>query len=313
MRSLRVEPDVAQYRRVEAELWSSVGLVPTERRVRLACTGTSVRVQDVGSGDPVLLLHGELDAGATWAPLVGHLPGVRCLVIDRPGAGLSAPYPITATNLPRIASAFVADLLDGLGLCSAHVVASSFGGHLALRSAAATPHRFRRMVQLGCPAFVTRPPAPALLRLLTRSWARTTLTALPPGPRAVRVLMRQLGHGNSLGREGLAPAVLDYYLALLRHTDTRRHDGELIAELVAGQARITLDDTVLAAVDVPTLWLWGADDTLAGPDVARRVANAMPDATLRVVVGAGHLPWLDDPEGMATAALDFLNAADVRS
>jgi 2-hydroxy-6-oxonona-2,4-dienedioate hydrolase len=142
--------DTAAYREAEARLQAAVGLAPpAEHQVRLDSTGTTVRVQELGEGDPVLFIHGGPNSGSTWVPLVAHLSGLRCLLVDRPGTGLSAPYPITAANLARIGAAFVADVLDGLGIDRAHVVASSFGGHLALRSAAATPQRFARMVQMA--------------------------------------------------------------------------------------------------------------------------------------------------------------------
>ena len=290
-----------------------MGLTPSERRIRPSSTGTSVRVQEVGTGEPVLFLHGEISPGSGWAPLVAHLPGVRSLLVDRPGTGLSAPYRITASNLPRIGTAFVADLLDGLGLGAAHVVATSFGGHLALRSAAATPHRILRMVQLGCPAFAENGRVPPLVKVLTWRWARRAATGLPATPLATRVILRQLGHAKSLDHGTLPSGFLDYHLAVQRHTDTMHQDGELIAGRAPAEALVALDDGALARVSAPTLFLWGADDAFGGPGMAQRFLTAMPNADLRVIPDAGHLPWLDDPPGVAETTLSFLTAADVRS
>jgi pimeloyl-ACP methyl ester carboxylesterase len=159
--------DVAAYRAAEAALWSAFGREPSEEHhVRLPATGTSVRVQEVGEGPPALFLHGGPNAGSTWVPLVTHLDGLRCLLVDRPGTGLSAPYPITASNLHRIGARFVPEVLDGLGIGRSHVVASSFGGHLALRSAAAHPDRFLRMVQMAAPALVPGDTIPPFMRLM---------------------------------------------------------------------------------------------------------------------------------------------------
>lgn len=303
--------DVARYRAAEARLWSSVGLAPSERQVRLASTGTSVRVQEVGDGEPALFIHGGPNAGSTWAPLVAHLEGLRCLVVDRPGTGLSAPYPITAGNLPRIGATFVGDVLDGLGLDRAHVVASSFGGHLALRSAAAAPERVHRMVQMACPAFAPGEQAPPFMRVLTRGWLRRLMHVLPPNERANRSIMRQIGHAKSLDAGTIAPGFFAWYLALQRYTDTLRNDGELIAGLVPNRTAVTLTDDLLRAVAVPALFLWGADDTFGGEDVAVHVTTTLPHAELRMLPDAGHLPWLDDPEGTAGATLAFLAGVEV--
>jgi hypothetical protein len=54
-----------EYRRAEARLWASVGLEPSERRIRMPTTGAVVRVQELGQGEPVLFIHGAPNAGST--------------------------------------------------------------------------------------------------------------------------------------------------------------------------------------------------------------------------------------------------------
>ena len=305
--------DPAAYRAAEAAFWASIGREPTtEHQVRLPTTGTAVRVQEVGEGPPVLFLHGGPNTGSTWLPMLEHLHGWRCLLVDRPGTGLSAPYPVPASNLPRIGASFVPDVLDGLGLARAHVVASSFGGHLALRSAAAHPDRFDRMVQMAAPAMIPGDQLPPFLRLMARSWVRRIMGVLPPNERANRAILRQIGHGRSLDAGRLPPAFTDWYLAMQRHTDTMRNDGEMIGSAISSIESIRLTDELLAQVHVPTLFWWGTDDTFGGEEVASHLVEVLPDATLKMVPDAGHLPWLDDPAAAATATSTFLQAAMAR-
>jgi pimeloyl-ACP methyl ester carboxylesterase len=300
--------DPIAYREAEVTYWASLGLQPREQHVRLASTGTTVRIQEVGEGDPVLMIHGGTNAGTTWGPLVDHLSGLRCLLVDRPGTGMSAPYPITASNLPRIGAAFVADVLDGLGIARAHVVASSFGGHLALRSAAAHPDRIRRMVQMACPALSPGERVPPFMRGLSRGWVRWFANTLPPSERAARMILRQIGHGASLDAGRIPEAFIDWYLALQRSTDTMRNDGELIGAVLPSRLQTELSEDLLRAVTVPTLFWWGADDTFGGEETARHLADLLPDAQLTLVPRAGHLPWLDDPQAAAAATAAFLHA-----
>jgi len=305
--------DVAAYRAAEAALWSSFGCEPSaEHHVRLPTTGTSVRVQEVGEGPPALFLHGGPNAGSTWVPLVAHLDGLRCLLVDRPGTGLSTPYPITASNLQRIGARFVPEVLDGLGIGRAHVVASSFGGHLALRSAAADPDRFLRMVQMAAPALIPGDTVPPFMRLMARSSVRRVMNALPPSQRAARAILRQIGHGASLEAGRIPPAFLAWYVALQRHTDTMRNDGEMIGNAIQQWATIRLTDELLASAAVPTLFWWGADDTFGAEAVARHLVEVMPDARLTMVPNAGHLPWLDDAEAAAAATAAFLGSEVVQ-
>ena len=291
-----------RYRQAEQQLWASVGVIPTERFVPLAGTGTHVRVQEVGAGDPVLFVHGAPNAGATFAPLVEHLPGRRLLLVDRPGCGLSTPAPVDAVTLPAFGDRFVLDVLDGLGIERADVVASSLGGYLALRAAATAPDRFRSMVQLGCPAFVPGMRMPAMIRMIA-SPLRHLITRLPASERAGRATLVQLGHRASVEADRLPPALAPWFVALQDHTDTYRHDGQLIAHC-AGPVRgfdrsLQLDPGTLAAIAVPTLLVWGADDAFGGPAVGEDLRDALPDADLVVQPASGHLPWFDDGPGVA--------------
>jgi pimeloyl-ACP methyl ester carboxylesterase len=305
--------DVAAYRDAEATFWASSGRSPSaEHHVRLPTTGTTVRVQEVGEGPPVLFLHGGPNSGSTWVPLVAHLDGLRCLLVDRPGTGLSAPYPITASNLPRIGARLVPELLDGLGIGRAHVVASSFGGHLALRSAAAHPDRFLRMVQMAAPALIPGDSLPLFMRLLAKPSVRRLVNVLPPNERAGRAILRQIGHGASLEADRIPPAFFAWYLALQRHTDTMRNDGDMIGNAIPQVDTIRLTDELLASVPVPTLFWWGADDTFGGEEVARHLVAVMPEAKLTMVPHAGHLPWLDDPAAAAAATAAFLRSEVVQ-
>ena len=62
-------------------------------------------------------------------------------------------------------------------------------------------------------------------------------------------------------------------------------------------ARLSSDE--LGKVRAPTLLLAGEGDTHGGPPVAALLAELIPGAVQETVAGAGHLPWLDDPDGVA--------------
>ncbi len=302
-----------KYRKAEKELWDSVGLSPTEQFITLPRIGVRVRVQEVGDGEPVLLIHGGPNTGSTWAPLVQHLPGYRCLIVDRPGTGLSEPYLITRENLPEFGDRFVGDVLTGLGLGSAHMVASSFGGMLALRSAAAEPHFIRRMVQMAAPALAPESATPPFMRVMGIAPLRWLISKLPPNQKANDAILRQIGHGATLDAGGFDELFDEWYLAMQRYTDTMEHDGGMISRLVTWRGFDPADaipDEVFAAVETPTVFLWGADDGFGGEDVARGVVSRMPNAELVMIPGFGHLPWMDDPKSIAVQTGAWLASAD---
>lgn len=146
--------DELRYREAEQRLFAHEGVTPTEHRVHLDRLDVDVRVQEVGDGAPTLFIHGGPNSGSTWMQLAARIEGLRCLILDRPGTGLSDPLPepVRPPNLRRYAETLPIDVLDALGIDRAHLVVSSFGGMIALYSAAAHPERFDRMVQMACPA-----------------------------------------------------------------------------------------------------------------------------------------------------------------
>jgi pimeloyl-ACP methyl ester carboxylesterase len=299
-----------RYRNAETALWASLGTQPTEREISLPRIGTLVRVQEFGDGDPILYLHGGPSAGTNWAPLAARIDGFRSIIVDRPGSGLSQPYDLTADDLEQFSDRFVIDILDALELDRVHVVASSFGGFLALRAAAVAPQRFDRMVQMACPAGAPGMAVPAFMRAAAIGPMRRLITTLPPSERAAHSILRQIGHGKTVDAGGISPQFMQWYLSLQRDTATMRNDMRLIGSLVSVTGKVhpalALTDELLCRIVVPTLFYWGADDPFGGADVARRTADLIAGAELQLVEDAGHLPWLDDPSQAAHAVTAFL-------
>ena len=93
--------DVDRYRQAERNLWESVGAQPTERHVKLDRTGTTVRLQEVGDGPPVVFVHGASNAGTSWASLAARLDDFRCILVDRPGLRTQPTvWPTTSPTWP---------------------------------------------------------------------------------------------------------------------------------------------------------------------------------------------------------------------
>ncbi len=304
--------DAERYTAAEARLFAAAGATPTQHRVHLDRLDVDVRVQEVGEGAPALFLHGGPNAGSTWAFLAARVAGLRCLLLDRPGTGLSDPLsrPLSPDRAGTYAELLAVDVLDAFGVERAHLVGSSFGGWVALRSAAAHPDRVDRMVQLGCPAFAPGFRVPTFMRALMVPGVRQLLHALPPIERMGDVTLKQIGHGASLAAGRIPQVFFDWYLAMQQHTDTFRNEGDMIARAgtVFGgfDRRLVLTDDQLAAVRCPTWFLWGRDDPFGGSEAARRTVAAVPGAQLELRADSGHLPWLDDVDHAARVVTRFL-------
>src|SRR4029453_13454196 len=296
----------ARYREAEGRVWASVGVTPTEQRVRLERTGLTVRVQEVGQGPAVVLVHGASNSGTSWAGLVARLDGFRCLLPDRPGCGLSDPLAAPFDGLERLGSfadALVVDLLEAMGLDRGHLVATSLGGYLALRGAAAHADRVARVVELGWTFGAPVARLPLLMRLATVPAVGRLMTAVPPNERAVRAMFRRIGLRQALEAGRVSEEAVGCYLALLRDTDTMRNElragPRLIFPFRGLDERVLLPPDLLGRIHTPVYFLWGEQDPFGGADLAQRFLTQLPNAELELVAGAGHAVWIDDPDHAA--------------
>ncbi len=318
--------DEARYRRAERRWWDTVKRAPIEHWVELPGLGTVVRVLEVGEGPPVLFLHGAASGASVWAPLAARLASRhRCLLLDRPGCGLSPASPealrFGAGSGRRRADAFdgfaaLADelavsVLDGLGVERAAVVATSLGGYLGLRAAAAHPDRVDRLVCMGWPVGAPGDPMPIGMRLASIGWLGRLGACLPTTDRTVRRMAKRLG----IGADALGPAGIAWFRELLNRTPTAANERAglpPIAGLRRGQRpEALLPPSLLRQFQAPTLFVWGTDDPFGGTAAAEAFASRVPGARLSLV-GTGHAPWIDAPQLAALTTASFLAGHDDR-
>jgi pimeloyl-ACP methyl ester carboxylesterase len=253
----------------------------------------------------VLFVHGSPNAGSKWAPLAAQLTDFRCLILDRPGCGLSDPVDYSTIDLRRFGAELLGETLDGLGLPRASVVASSLGGALAFYFAQAHPERVERLVQEGCPAFVEGFRVP----IYNIFWSAMSMIfgAAPPSQAA----FRKIGHAAGIDRGKFESEVLVWRDALLESTDTARHENSLNRNIARRSRKYTYGVEFLQQITPPTLYLWGEDDPFGGIKIAKMSAAAQPHAALKSFPSAGHLPWLDDPGAHAHLVRAFLQGEQV--
>jgi len=303
-----------RFREFERRLWDSVGVAPTERRVHLDSRGIAVRVQEVGEGPAVLFVHGGSNGGSSWADLIARFDGFRCVMLDRPGCGLSdrierRPRDIEA--IEEYADTLIPDVLDALGLAHANVVATSFGGYFALRAAAAHPDRIERIVEFGWTIGAPMAKVPLVMRFTSVPVIGWVMARVPPNERAVRMILRQIGLGEALESGRFTQEEIEWFLALLRDTPTMRNERDatprVILPIHGMNERVLLSPSLLAGISTPTQFIWGTNDPNGGADIARPFVAHLPNAELELIPGAGHAPWIDDPDRSARTTREFLN------
>ena len=301
---------LSRYRIAERELWEHYRLQPTERFFNVGAGRTRIRVVEVGSGPPILFAHGTAGSGPAFAPLINHLSGFRCLLFDRPGFALSSPISYAAGSFGSTIADLQRHLLDALGIPIVDVVGHSIGGLFALRLASHYPTRVRRIVLLGGGPMIDAAGVPPIIRLVASPLGGIAVKLM--ATRAVtRGMIRANGHGGSLADGRIPRAWIDWRTSVARDTESMHHERAMVQALVDGnryRPGVTFAESELRTIAHPTLMLYGTADPSGSQAVWGHLIDAMPDAQIQVIDGAGHMVWLDDPGRVASETASFLKA-----
>lgn len=136
--------------------------------ILLQVNGISLHVEDLGSGKPVLLLHGWPDSAYLWRNQIPFLVknGFRVIAPDLRGLGRSARPEGVAAYAVQNSVSDVVGILDALGIDTADVVGHDWGAAVAWFTASLYPDRVRKLVILSVP----HPLVPPTLRQREMAW-----------------------------------------------------------------------------------------------------------------------------------------------
>jgi pimeloyl-ACP methyl ester carboxylesterase len=253
-------------------------------------------VEEAGSGEPLVLLHGLATTRAIWTPVLPALARERRVVsADLPGFGESAPTG-DGFELEAVA-ARIARGLSARGVPTPFdLVGHSLGAGVAITLAAIRPCAVRRLI-LVAPAGLSSAPrgggaalAPLVDPLLAGRRALAALSDLRWGRRLL------LGFAVA---DGAAVPPTQARMMITASTGAKRTAAAIRA--------ITEADLgpVLSRLRVPLGVIWGAADRTVPVRLARVVEEARPDAELVVIERTGHVPMVERPAAF-TAALEGL-------
>ena len=255
--------------------------------------GLRIRVSERGRGPrPLLLVPGIGTSLEIWPPLLDALGDVRTVAFDPPGAGLSS-VPALPLRMPRLAR-LVAGVLDALGHAQVDLLGVSWGGALAQEIAHRFPRRVRRLVlaatSCGLGSIPGHPAALAAMANPLRFHSRSFFELVAP-----------YVYGGAARRSALQRS--DEARLWQRRPPSFRGYAYQLAAIASWSSLPWLHRLPHA-----TLVVAGAEDPLVPVRNARILAARIPDATLHVVEGGGHLFLIDQAAESAAAIRSFLGA-----
>jgi pimeloyl-ACP methyl ester carboxylesterase len=245
-----------------------------------------IAYERVGSGAPLVLIHGLGATRAIWRPQIERLTAERDVIaLDMPGFGDSPVLGETPT--PWALAAAISRLLSELGVERPHVAGNSLGGWVALEMA---KEGAVASVCLISPAGLWRRPlGPRKVdsRRLARR-LRPLVGGLVRNRGAREAMLR-----STVGRPERVP--LDDARAMIDAWVTAPGYDAANAEM----RRYVCED--LDRVTVPTTIAWGELDRLVGPP---RPERRPPNSRFIELEGCGHTPNWDAPELIAGLLLE---------
>lgn len=245
--------------------------------------GAVVRWDSFGEGPPVVLCHGTPWSSFIWRSTVEALSVNRTVYVwDMVGYGRS-DKPDADVSL-QAQGELLAALVAEWDLDSPDIVAHDYGGAVALRAHLLHGLIVRSLALVDVVAL--RPWGSPFFRLVGQH--PDVFSALPPNLH--EALLREYIKGASA--VGLPPEVLDSVVAPWLGAG----QSAFYRQIAQADERFTDEiETRYGEIDVPTLIVWGSDDTWIPVDRAHRLASMIPNSTVEIVDGAGHLIQEDRP------------------
>jgi pimeloyl-ACP methyl ester carboxylesterase len=265
--------------------------------------GRRVVYRVAGSGPPVVLIHGMLNASSHWQSVALNLASeYTVLAPDLIGHGDSAA-PRGDYSLGAHAAS-IRDLTAAIGIDRATIVGHSLGGGVAMQFFYQFPQRVQRLVLISSGGLGHE--VSPMLRTAALPGTSALLSTIQP-----RLLAAVAEAGRRLRERDVRAGV--YLQAIARALRPLENAGARAAFLqtlrsvidVHGQ-RVSATDRLYLLETMPTLIVWGERDNTIPIDHGRLAHAAIPGSAFATLPRAAHFPHLEDPDALSQILRDFI-------
>jgi 2-hydroxymuconate-semialdehyde hydrolase len=262
----------------------------------IVAAGIRTNVHDVGTGSPVLLIHGSGPGVSAWANWRVVIPALakhhRVIAPDMVGFGYSErPEGIRYTLDQWVAQAV--GVLDTLGIEQTDLIGNSFGGALSLALAIRHPERVRRLVLMGSVGvpFTLTPGLDAV-------WGYQASYA------NMRRIMDVFAFNKQLISDELAQL---RYLASIQPGFQESFSSMFPEPRQQGIAALTSPDEAIRAIKQQTLVVHGREDQVIPLANSLRLHELIPQSQLHVFGQCGHWTQIEHTARFNQLVINFLS------
>jgi len=262
-----------------------------------------IRYRELGTGEPLVFVHGLLVNSLLWEPVAEMLAkDFRVIAPDLPLGSNELPLDDGADTSPPALAKLIAEFLEALDLHDVTLVGNDTGGALCQLVIANHPERVGRLVLTPCDAYENFPPpifAPTMTALKSPAVVRVLATLMRP-----RFVQRSPLAYGLLTKRPIPDDVMESFLAPVR---TNKRVRRQLARTVRGiDKRLLLDAAKrFAEWDKPVLIAWAPKDVFFKFAFAERLANDFPNARLERIEDSRTFVSLDQPQRTAELIASF--------
>jgi pimeloyl-ACP methyl ester carboxylesterase len=269
-----------------------------------ALTQGTIRYRELGTGAPIVFVHGLLTNSLLWADVADALArDFRVIAPDWPLGSHSVPLEHGADMRPPALAKLIADFIAALGLENVTLVGNDTGGALCQLVVVEHPERIGQLVLTPCDAYENFLPAMFRpLQVAARIPGSVWLIANALRPRQLQRLPFAFGW---LSKRPLDARTADAFMRPVLTSGTIRRE---VAAILSGiDKRYTLEAAEhFAEFKRPVLLAWAPEDRFFKFRYAEKLADAFPNARVERIEDSYTFVSIDQPQRTAELIAAFV-------
>ena len=252
--------------------------------------GNKIRYLEEGSnGSHVVLIHGLGSQAERWQQVIPHLSkNHRIIAPDLIGFGRSDKPQVDYT--PKYFVKFIFDFLEHLGIDKTIMIGSSLGGQIVAESAAASENNIIQKIILVSPTGTMRTTNPTLDAYI--------MAGLYPQHDLIKTAYQKMAGKQ----KDVDESTIERFRTGMSQPNAKM---SFLSSIISFKHWPAITER-LQLISIPTLLIWGSDDTMIPINYANEYVSNLKDCKFVVMEGCGHRPHVEDPENFSQIMLKFL-------
>ncbi|MBL7872463.1 MAG: alpha/beta hydrolase [Cyclobacteriaceae bacterium] len=298
------------YLQAEKKLFHYYNLTGVSSNIYIPAIGSQVRIIECGHGEPLLFVAGDTSSGSTWVSLAALLPDFRCILLDRPGTGLSEDPDYSKMPFRKFASETIDGVVNHLGIPKINIIGNSLGGYFTLAYAYYHGEKVNKIILDGMPGSVPGMKFNLFAKLMSYSWFnKMVLKNMKLNKEEVIKNFKRMGHDKSI-KQNLFPEIMwEYSLQMAIHTNGFKNDWgqySIIKSHKGEDSKIEFSWNELKQIKNELCILWGEDDTFCKPEMFDNLVKQLNPKFSKLFPDSGHLTFLENTQEHADSIRKFI-------